>query len=317
MPSYKGVRKKGDKWYFRVNHRRKDGKRYQEEHGGYKSAQDAYHARNEYLSQVNKPKTSPNEITIGEFVVQYMEQKKCKESTLRQYVWLSECVREMLAKQKLCEFKTRDVAKFCQEFGNAPQKQRKHLKNSARSVVYMRNFLSGMFEYAIEEELIDVNPVARYHAPEPERVAPSVWTPEELHKFLREVSKSRHAIAFELMASSGCRIGEIVALRWRQVNFDTSKIRITTSRTHALKGYKEGAPKKGSFRSITLPARTLDALRVHKSNQEKECAMAGDLWEDNDLVVATELGRPVSPGNLRTYMKRLVKLLGLPTLSPL
>ncbi|MCL6455131.1 MAG: site-specific integrase [Alicyclobacillus sp.] len=316
MPSYKGVRKKGDKWYFRINHHRKDGKRYQEEHGGYDSAQEAYNARNEYLSQVNKPKTQPNGTTIGEFVVQYIAQKTCKESTLRQYMWLSECVREMIGDRKLCEFKTRDVSNFCTEFGKTPQKKRKDRTNSAQSVVHMRNFLSGMFEYAISEELIQVNPVTRYHAPEPERTAPNFWTPEELHQFLSEVAKSRHAIAFELMAGSGCRIGEIVALRWRQVNFDTGKIRITTSRTHGLKGYKEGAPKKGSFRSITLPTRTLDALRIHKLNQDKERAKAGGLWEDNDLVVATELGRPVSPSNLRTYMSRVVKRLGLPPLSP-
>ncbi|GLG02529.1 hypothetical protein Alches_25700 [Alicyclobacillus hesperidum subsp. aegles] len=130
MAKYIGVRKKGDKWYFRINHRRKDGKRYQEEHGGYETAAAAYEARKEYMGQINKPKIQPSEITIGEFVDQYMEH--CKEhidkSTMRQYKWLAGCVKEMLSAQKLCKFKTRDVEQFCIAFRNAPQKRRPHLK---------------------------------------------------------------------------------------------------------------------------------------------------------------------------------------------
>jgi integrase len=319
VAKYIGVRKKGNKWYFRVNHRRKDGKRYQEEHGGYDTAAAAYEARKIYLAQMHKPKASPSELTIAEFVDQYMDhcREHCDQSTIRQYKWLAGCVKEMIGDRKLCEFKTRDVEQFCIDFRNAPQKRRPHRTNSVRSMVHMRNFLSGMFEYAIDMEIVTTNPVRRYRAPKPDKVPPRFWEEHEINAFLDAVSKSRYYIAFSLMAGTGCRLGEILALRWRYVDLEAGVIRIVKSITHAEKGYEEKDPKtEDSIRSITLPEPTLQDLRAHKLRQDKERELAGDKWEDNDLVVATSTGKHVAPHNLRMYMEKVRVRLGLPKLSP-
>ncbi|GLG02530.1 hypothetical protein Alches_25710 [Alicyclobacillus hesperidum subsp. aegles] len=128
-------------------------------------------------------------------------------------------------------------------------------------------------------DIVTTNPVKRYKAPKPEKIPPRFWEEHEINAFLDEVSKSRHYIAYSLMAGTGCRIGEILALRWRYVNLDTGVISIVKSITHAEKGYEEKDPKTdGSIRSITLPEPTLEDLRAHKIRQDKERQIAGAKW---------------------------------------
>ena len=63
MPKYKGVIKRGNRYYYRIY---RDGK--QKEYGGFNTAEEAFRARNDHLSDINKGKTSPHDITVKDFV---------------------------------------------------------------------------------------------------------------------------------------------------------------------------------------------------------------------------------------------------------
>jgi integrase len=68
----------------------------------------------------------------------------------------------------------------------------------------------------------------------------------------------------------------------------------------AIKGGLRFAETKtsGSRRLVLLPARTVEALRQHRAAQSAERLRIGPAWEDNDLVFANEVGRPIAAGNL-------------------
>ncbi len=68
MPKYRGIIKRGNKYYYRIY---RNGT--QKEYGGFNSAEEAFRARNDHLSDINKGKTSPHDITVKDFIVKYLE----------------------------------------------------------------------------------------------------------------------------------------------------------------------------------------------------------------------------------------------------
>lgn len=319
MPAYTGVRKKGKRWYFRINHQRVDGTRYQEERRGYATAAEAWQAKQKYESNIKKLNEHSDTLTVDDFVTQYMEHCKghVDQSTIRQYKWLSECVKDLIGSKKLVTFRTKDVEQFCLAFRKSPQRKHPEKTNSARSTVHALNFMSGMFEYAIDMELVLKNPVSRYKVPAPPRVPPRYWEDDEINAFLDASLKSRYYIAYSIMAGTGCRIGEACSLRWQYVDLKNGMISIVASFTHAEKGYEEKDPKTDdSIRLITLPQPTLEDLKEHKLRQDIERKVAGPMWEENDLVFATSVGKHVMPHNVRSHMNRVRSRLGLRPLSP-
>jgi integrase len=116
-----------------------------------------------------------------------------------------------------------------------------------------------------------------------------------------------------IAVTAGLRIGELLGLRWQDVDLESAMLRIRRTKSTAKTGPTFTAPKNGKGRSIRLTRRAVDALSAHKAAQNAERLMAGSLWEDHGLVFATHGGRPLDSRNVvRTSFKPLLKEAGLP-----
>jgi integrase len=83
---------------------------------------------------------------------------------------------------------------------------------------------------------------------------------------------------------------------------------------HGRPEWSEGKNQR-SRRTIAIDPSTVKALTAHRKFQAEERLLAGSSWVDNDLVVATRTGTPVSPGNFDQTLDRLVAAAGVPRLS--
>ncbi len=113
------------------------------------------------------------------------------------------------------------------------------------------------------------------------------------------------------------RKGEILGLKWK--NCDLENARLSVSQT-SLSKVKEGLvfqePKtKGSKRTISLPSFAVQCLKKHKALQDELKLKFGNAYEDNDLVVASGLGRPIDPADINRDMKYVIKKYNLPPIS--
>lgn len=82
--------------------------------------------------------------------------------------------------------------------------------------------------------------------------------------------------------------GELLGLAWRSVDLESG--RLTVERQLLATG-EFGPPKSlRSERTIRLDAETVDVLRHHRDAQRVERALAGDAYQDGDLVFCNELG---------------------------
>jgi integrase len=118
---------------------------------------------------------------------------------------------------------------------------------------------------------------------------------------LKAAEGSRYHTALVLIASTGVRKGECLALRWDSdvLNLDEGwlKVRKTVGRVgNALVFSEPKTPR--ARRTVPLSPAVVTMLRRHRTEQKAERLRAGDQWRDSGLMFTTELGGPVDPRNL-------------------
>jgi integrase len=127
------------------------------------------------------------------------------------------------------------------------------------------------------------------------------------------VSGDRLEALYVLALNTGMRQGELLALKWDDVDLERGLLRVRRTLTHADKAFVLGEPKtKNSRRTIMLTTSAVAALRVHLSRQQEEIERMGSLYQPGGLIFATEAGTIINPSNLRNRsLKPLLKRAGL------
>ncbi len=117
-----------------------------------------------------------------------------------------------------------------------------------------------------------------------------------------------------LALNTGMRQGELLALKWEDVDLEGGHLRVRRTLTHADKAFVLGEPKtKNSRRTIRLTKGTISALQDHLSRQLEEIEEMGSLYQPGGLIFATEAGTIINPSNLRNRsLKPLLKRASLP-----
>jgi integrase len=147
--------------------------------------------------------------------------------------------------------------------------------------------------------------------PNPEEIRP--LDAEQARTLLEAARGNRLEALFVLAVTTGLRIGELLGLKWEDVDLGAETLRVRRTKSQAKTGPTFTAPKNGKGRSIRLTRRAVEALRAHKAAQNAERLKLGDLWEDNGLIFCTTAGKPLDFRNVATAsFKPLLKKAGLP-----
>lgn len=114
-------------------------------------------------------------------------------------------------------------------------------------------------------------------------------------------------------ATTGLRQGDLLGLRWKEVDLDASVLSVgQTCQWLTGKGFTFGEPKsRKSLQAVTLPGSAVEALRHHRATQLEERLAAGPAYVDRDLVFADPVGRPTHISTLRKYWLAHTAAIGL------
>lgn len=184
---------------------------------------------------------------------------------------------------------------------------------SARTVNYALALLTMALETAVEFRRISHNPAAVVKGPKRTKKPPVWWSATEAQHFIEATQRERYWIAWTLALLTGLRQGEILGLRWRDVDWGPATL--TVRQIRHSRGHRYDVPKtERGARPIALDEATLTVLRVHRKRQLAERLKAGAQYDDEDLVVATQLGHPVSARNLTRSYYRARDAAGVPVM---
>ena len=190
----------------------------------------------------------------------------------------------------------------------------KGLSLSSRRVI--RAVLSRALADALADDLIDSNPCqgafARSDGTARDRTKYTFWTTSELREILGAAEGTRLAPLWRVLATCGLRRGEVLGIRWLDLDLDGRCVSVAQQVVPTRGGITIAPLKtKGSHRNLTLDSDTLAAIVEHKDRQRLERVLAGDAYEDHDLMFADELGRPIDPQRVTAWFRTLRKKAGV------
>ena len=177
---------------------------------------------------------------------------------------------------------------------------------SIRRVQIMRTVLSSALTRAMREELVARNVARLAELPMWERKPITPWTAAEARAFLDAAKDDPLYPAFVLLLTYGLRRGEVLGLRWRDIDEDDGEIRVR-QQIQRVNGELRLGPVKTSAGRRDLPLLTVasDALGIRRGAQATDQDKLGPAWQDNGLVFTTRTGRPVEPRNLVRSFRRI------------
>lgn len=195
-----------------------------------------------------------------------------------------------------------------------------HRKLSARSVTYIATILHRAFRDAVRWQALVRNPAEAADPPRPlARVEMRTWSAAELSTFLLSIENDRLSGAWWLLATTGMRRGEVLGLRWADMDLDARVVRITRTlittdvQRRGEPGIAWGTPKTAKGRrSVALDPATVSALRTHRARQLAERLALGAGYADEDLVACLFDGRPLHPKTVSYYFGQAAKRADLP-----
>lgn len=169
--------------------------------------------------------------------------------------------------------------------------------NATRTAAYKAAV--ALFDYAEARGIIGANVFRQVKRPAQGRTSSREMTTAQARAILKAAKGSRHEVAAWLMIGCGLRRGEVVALRWEDVDLEGATLTVTGNATRTSAGLVRGEPKsQRGRRTAPLSPEVVAALRAHRKRQAGEQLRAGEAWQPNDLVLATEVGGMIEPRNL-------------------
>jgi integrase len=185
---------------------------------------------------------------------------------------------------------------------------------SPSTVHKMHAILHKALSQALKWHMVPRNVTEAVSPPRPAPKEMRPLTSEEARRLLQEARGNRLEALYVLAVTTGMRQGELLALRWQDVDIENGVVSVRRTLTRNDRGIEMGEPKtKKSRRSIRLTPRAVEALESHLERQLRDMGILGDRYEDRGLLFTTGTGGPINPSNLRQKsFARLLKEAGLP-----
>lgn len=177
--------------------------------------------------------------------------------------------------------------------------------------------LRSTFARALKRGWIIANPALEAESP-PARACKApmfpVWSPQELQRFLSYAQPHPYYAAFHLAATTGLRRGELLGLRWCDLDLESALLHVLQTVIVVNAEVLIETPKSASSRrGVDLDTRTVEVLRQHEHVMTMAHAHTGssDLVGGNALVFSRADGEPLHPTLFSYWFQRQVELAGL------
>jgi integrase len=183
---------------------------------------------------------------------------------------------------------------------------------SAQTVLHVHRVVFASLRQAVRWQLVSRNVAEAVTPPRPSRKHTPALEPQQAMALIHVVANTDLAVPVVLAIATGMRRGEILGLRWQDVDLGAARLRVTQTLQETAKGLVFTPPKTPrSKRTVSLPAFAVVALKAHRARQGELRLLLGDAWQETGLVVSRQDGSPLRPSALSRQFRVVAKTLGI------
>ena len=315
------IRKRGNKWSVVVDVGRdpETGRRKQKWHSGFDTRRDANRALTEILSRLERGTyVEPSKETVAVYLSSWLDAQRARlrPSTLASYDGnVKAHIIPALGPVPLQRLTAGHLdVLYADLLQNGRTDGRGGL--GPRTVRYVHVILKRALSDAVRKSRLVRNPADQADPPSAsasKATALRTWTAAEVRMFLAHVHDDRLYAAWLMAATTGMRRGELLGLRWRDLDLEAGRAKIVQTLISQASGPAVSQPKTAKGRrSVALDPATVAALKAHRTRQNSERLALGPTYEGRDLVFCREDGSPVWPRSFSRGFDRLAEAAGLP-----
>ena len=301
------------------------GKRKQVKRGGFPTQTAAQDALDKLLNQVRTDTyVADDGTTVAAWLNQWVDERqalgKIKDTTAdgyRDHIRVHLVPR--IGRLKLRDLRPAHVQRLLEDLGKGDER-------GAATVTRIHATLRSALTVAVKRQLILSNPAQFVELPETERPEVHPWEADELGAFLDSVASHHLSILFETVAATGLRRGEVLGLRWSDLDL-TERFLLVNQQVKACNKVRSGQqpecpycgiahgglvfdmkPKSRGRKNkpVELEDRIVGALLLHKLAQDAEKEEWGEAYRDHGLVFTRPGGDPLVPGDVSELFHDLI-----------
>jgi integrase len=256
--------------------------------------------------------TAPERYTVASWIHFWLDTYKrneVRESTLERYqIFFQKHILPAFGKILLHQLRPEQLQRFYVE------KQKELSQNTVR---FLHAIIHGALKQALALGYISRNVADIAKPPKRAQKEVKIMDAEKLDAFLSSARKYRLYPAFLLMASTGMRTGEVLGLRWQDVDFEQGTVTIAQNLVWTEKGIIFQEPKtKSSRRSIPLLPEVVEELKSWRKKWLEEKIALGSDWSETDLVFPSEVHTPLDPHSFRRTFRSICADAGIKGITP-
>lgn len=249
-----------------------------------------------------------------------------KDMLFKDYLdyWFEQCCKGKLS-QNTCdnyEKKIRTHIKPCLGNYKLQQLVPLHLQHfyaekqkylSSTTVLQLHLIIHSALNQAMKWQLINRNIADNVEKPKKASYTPVILTKEQLKTFINSIKNSELYIPIMIAISTGMRRGEILGLKWCNVDLNNSVITVNQALYKTSNGLEFLPPKsKHSYRKISIPKTLVEILKLEKQKQEKMQNLLKENYIYNDMVCCKNNGELINPNSFTPAFNKLLSKNNLP-----
>jgi integrase len=273
---------------------------------------DAEAALAELHRQIDEDRLPKNKILVSALIEKWFDVVELEESTRERYEGLNRrYIQPAFGSVQFAKLDPEELEAFYSRLRRCthlcdPRRRNSHTCEplSSSSVRQIHAVLTGAGQRGVRWKYFGVNPAELARPPAAKKGAPDPPNAAEAAAILNEAWRTPAwgALLWTVMVT-GCRRGELCALRWSDVDLERGKVTIDSALTRKL---QEKSTKSEPDRRISIDAYTVELLRAHKARAAEQCKVAGMTLRPTAYVFSLEpdSSKPIRPDTVTQRYRR-------------
>jgi integrase len=292
-------------WSYRIEGGRdpKTGRRLQHRRSGFKTQKAAQQAMADALSEMNRGEyVRPAKGTLGDYMSLWLDQQAAHLRPTTLYAYAKVVNRRIIPGLGSIQLTALDAMTIEQWYGqllkggaaNGQALNAKTVRNTA-------GVLSKALSDAVRLRQLRHNPAKDARLPRRDRPDTCAWTADEATTFLQAARHERWYPMWRLVLATGLRRGELLGLRWQDLDLSGGRLEVVETRVIADHEVVGPPKSRAGARIVALDQDTVAALHAWRRQIAADHLAAGPAWQDTGRVFVDEFGNPPHPESVTRW----------------